>query len=575
MSSQPRIERRAAVTPSPALIEEVRSPLLARLLASRGLDDASQAKYGLDNLPDPLLLKGIDAALDLLHEAREAQWSILVVGDFDADGATSTALALRALRLFGYTKVDFLVPNRFTYGYGLTLPLVEVAAERRPQLIITVDNGVSNHRGVNRARELGIRVLITDHHLPGPQLPPADAIVNPNQPGCGFPSKALAGVGVIFYLMLALRGRLRSAGLLPDPEPNLAALLDLVALGTIADVVPLDHLNRTLVQQGLLRMRKGHASPGLQALCEVARRDSKHLLSGDLGFAIGPRLNAAGRLDDMALGIRCLLADNLTQARQLAERLDTLNKQRREIEQGMQEEALHALEQLRHRLDGDLPNGLVLLDPSWHQGVIGILASRIKERLHRPVAILTQESEGILRGSCRSIPGFHMRDALERIESRHPGLIARFGGHAMAAGLSLPEENFKPFALAFAELAEEWLSPEQLDAVLLSDGPLAADEYELEVAVQLQRAVPWGQAFPEPLFDDEFIIRERRAVGERHLRLQLLHTSGRQLEAIAFNVEGPLADPVYQRGRFAFRLGVNRYWNEPRLQLMVEAFLPN
>lgn len=553
------------------------TPVLQRVYANRGVPDEGELQYQLVRLHPPQL-KGLPAALDLLLLAREAQSRIVIVGDFDADGATSTALAVRCLRAMGYRQVEFLVPNRFEFGYGLTPEIVEVAAQNKPDLIITVDNGISSIEGVARARSLGIKVLITDHHLPATILPEADAIVNPNQPGCEFVSKAAAGIGVIFYVMSALRTRLRDAGWFDDSAaPNLAQYLDLVALGTVADVVPLDYNNRILVAQGLKRMRAGHACPGIQALLAVAGRSPSQISAADLGFAVGPRLNAAGRLDDMSLGIRCLLADNLGEAQQLAQELDQLNRDRRAIETLMQKEALSALADMSTQLQGDLPCGVCLYREDWHQGVIGILASRIKDRLHRPVIVFADDDNGGLKGSGRSISGLHLRDALDQVAARSPGLLSKFGGHAMAAGLSLEKAKLPEFSELFAHVVSECLGPRGVQPIINSDGPLQPEELNLTLAEQLHSGGPWGQAFPEPQFDGEFFLEQQRIVGEKHLKMVLAPIADRRqsVDAIAFNVDRELwPNPACGRVHLAYKLSVNEFRGQRSVQLMVDYLRP-
>ncbi|MFP5441424.1 MAG: single-stranded-DNA-specific exonuclease RecJ [Gammaproteobacteria bacterium] len=557
-------------------------PLLARLLAARGIDDPAQLATDLAQLPSPQAFKGMDAAVQLLVDAVTAGAPILVIGDYDADGATSTALCVSLLRAMG-GNADFLVPDRFRYGYGLSPEIVEVAAARtpKPALILTVDNGVSSIAGVARARELGIRVLVTDHHLPGSELPDADALVNPNQPGCTFPSKVIAGVGVAFFVMTALRSELRARGWFrarsdetaARPEPNLADALDLVALGTVADVVPLDALNRALVTQGLKRMRAGRIRPGIAALATIGKRSRERLVAADLGFAVGPRLNAAGRLTDMTIGIRCLLAENDTEAMRLAQELDELNRERRGIENGMQQGALAALARLQ--LDEtSLPTGLCLYDSGWHPGVVGILAARIRERTHRPVIAFAPAEDGAdeLRGSARSIEGVHVRDVLDAIAARHPGLVQRFGGHAMAAGLTLKRADFRAFAAAFDAEVARVLPPGALSPVLWSDGELSLAALDLPLAEALRSSVPWGQAFPEPLFDGEFELLEQRIVGEKHLKLVVSSpaAAGRVFDAIHFNADLGRWPGKARRARLAYRVDVNEYRGVRTPQLLVE-----
>jgi single-stranded-DNA-specific exonuclease len=557
------------VTTQAELPDEL-SPLLRRIYAARNVSDATELDYTLARLLPPEQLDGLAEAAELLAGVISRQGSILIVGDFDADGATSCALCVRALRAMGAHDVSYLVPNRFEYGYGLTPEIVEVASRRRPELLMTVDNGIASIAGTAAARAAGMRVLITDHHLPGAALPEADAIVNPSLPGNRFPSKALAGVGVAFYVLLAVRAQLRAAGWFTasgQAEPNLAQWLDLVALGTVADVVPLDRNNRILVQQGLLRIRAGQCVPGISALLEAGKRKSARVVAADLGFVAGPRLNAAGRLEDMSLGIECLLTDDEQAARAMAAQLDELNRDRREIEADMQAQALVAIERLQ--LDADLPVGLCLFDPDWHQGVIGILAARIRERVHRPVIAFARAGAGIIKGSARSVEGLHIRDVLDAVATRHPELLQRFGGHAMAAGLSLAEPDFEQFAAAFDAEVTRHLDRDALLTRLYSDGELDDDELSLETAQQLRAAGPWGQGFPEPLFDGQFDILGQRVVGERHLRLTVKPAGGQQaIEAIAFNT-GAL--PVScQRARLAYRLDVNEFRGLVSPQLVVE-----
>ena len=551
-------------------------PVLQRIYRHRGVSRAEQLDYSLQRLLPLDSLKGLDDAVQILLDAVQQNSTILIVGDFDADGATSSALGMRALRLLGAEHVNYLVPNRFDFGYGLTPELVQVARDFRPEVLITVDNGISSIEGVAAARELGIRVVVTDHHLAGEVLPEADAIVNPNQPGCEFPSKHLAGVGVIFYVMLALRQALREAGHFSAarPEPNMASLLDLVALGTVADVVPLDDNNRILVHQGLQRIRAGQCCAGIQALLKVAGRDMHSIVATDLGFAVGPRLNAAGRLEDMALGIECLLSDDLSHAMGIATQLDELNRSRREIEQDMQQQAMASLEPLVAQIDDQgLPAGMSLFNADWHQGVIGILASRIKERFHRPVVAFARSDKGEIKGSARSIKGLHIRDALDAVATRHPGLILKFGGHAMAAGLSIREQDFEAFRDAFNEEAGRQLDPESLQGIIESDGELSAQDINLELAECLRNAGPWGQHFPEPLFDGEFEVDNWRVVGERHLKMQLAPAdSDQRVDAIAFNVDASLLEQTDGFIRAAYRLDVNSFRNKKTAQLIVEYF---
>ncbi|MGP5284909.1 single-stranded-DNA-specific exonuclease RecJ [Pseudomonas helleri] len=548
--------------------------LLTRLYAARGVQSQAELDKSLARLIPYQQLKGIDAAVDLLVVALEQRQRILIVGDFDADGATASTVGMLGLRLLGAAHVDYLVPNRFEYGYGLTPEIVEVALTRSPQLLITVDNGISSVDGVAAAKKAGLSVLVTDHHLPGNELPAADAIVNPNQPGCEFPSKALAGVGVIFYVLIALRARLNSLGWYQTVKaPNIAELLDLVALGSVADVVPLDANNRILVHQGLERIRAGRARPGLKAILEVAKRDHSKITSTDLGFILGPRLNAAGRLDDMSLGIECLLTDDPNAARDMAAQLDEMNQDRKSIEQGMQREALAQLKELT--LDS-MPFGLCLFDPEWHQGVIGILASRLKERYFRPTFAFADAGDGMLKGSGRSVPGFHIRDALSVVAAQHPELISKYGGHAMAAGLTLPEANFPLFAQAFDEEVRRQLREEDLTGRLLSDGSLAIEEFHLELARALRHAGPWGQHFPEPLFHGVFQLVEQRIVGERHLKVVLKTECGSvKLDGIAFGVDREVwPNPTIRWVELAYKLDLNEFRGNETVQLMIAHIEP-
>ncbi|WAE60624.1 single-stranded-DNA-specific exonuclease RecJ [Stutzerimonas sp. R40042] len=551
-------------------------PLLQRLYAARGVTCAAELDKGLARLIPYKQLKGIDAAVELLVEALEKRQRILFVGDFDADGATASTVGVLGLRQLGAAHVDYLVPNRFEYGYGLTPEIVAVALQREPELLVTVDNGISSVDGVAAAKAAGLKVLVTDHHLPGHELPAADAIVNPNQPECTFPSKCIAGVGVIFYVLLALRARLRELNWFARQgwaEPNLAELLDLVALGSVADVVPLDANNRILVHQGLARIRAGRARPGLRAILEVAGRDHRRITSTDLGFILGPRLNAAGRLDDMSLGIECLLCEDEALARDMATQLDELNKDRKAIEQGMQREALAQLKDLPLE---DLPFGLCLFEADWHQGVIGILASRLKERYHRPTIAFADAGDGLLKGSARSVPGFHIRDALDAVAARHPGLISKFGGHAMAAGLSLPQANFGAFAAAFDAEVRRQLYEDDLTGRLLTDGQLSVEEFHLELARALRNAGPWGQHFPEPMFHGVFQLVQQRIVGERHLKLVLKSECGSlTLDGIAFNVDREIwPNPTVRWAELAYKLDVNEYRGQESVQLMVAHIAP-
>ncbi len=551
-------------------------PLLKRLYANRGVNEADDLDLGLAKLIPVGRLGGVDAAVDLLCEHLRRDSRIVVVGDFDADGATSTALVVRQLRRLGFKHVDFLVPNRFQYGYGLTPEIVQLAAEGQPGLIVTVDNGISSHAGVAMATSLGIETLITDHHLAPVALPAANAIVNPNAPGDSFPSKALAGVGVAFYLMAALSRTMQERGFCASAPP-VADLLDLVALGTIADLVPLDRNNRVLVHQGLRRIRAGRCNAGIRALLEAANCIPENVVAAHLGFQIGPRLNAAGRLDDMSIGIQCLLTDDPHSARLLAARLTQLNTDRKELELQMQQEALMAIADMRAE-DPQLPLGLCLFDESWHQGVVGLVASRVKERVNRPVIALARADANTLKGSARSIAGVHIRDVLDAVATRHPGLIEKFGGHAMAAGLTLPAATLEIFQAEFDAEVRRWMSVEDTIGVVHSDGVLQQEELTLDVARLLQQAGPWGQAFPEPLFDGCFEVRNVRILGERHLKLEVRADGHSGLgagscEAIAFrhfdHDDAPHVQPD-SRVELAYRLDVNRFNGSERLQLVVE-----
>jgi single-stranded-DNA-specific exonuclease len=571
-----RIVRRPAGQACTGLAAGVH-PVLHRIYAARGIQSASQLDISLERLHPVGTLEGIPAAVDLLLEHR-VSGRVLVVGDFDADGATSTALMIRALTAWGFTSVDFLVPNRFEFGYGLTPEIVALAATRSPTLIVTVDNGISSMAGVAEARARGISVLITDHHLPGSSTPDANVIVNPNLPGSQFGSRALAGVGVAFYVMAAVKRRLDEQKLTPAGAPNVAEFLDLVALGTVADVVPLDANNRILVSQGLKRIRSGRCVPGIAALLEIASRRSSDLIAADLAFAVAPRLNAAGRIDDMSIGIRCLLADDAGSARTLADRLNGFNLERRTIEARMQAEALAAVRALRdpgpHALQR---SGVCLFDESWHQGVVGLVASRVKDRLRRPVIAFALAGDNQLRGSARSVSGIHIRDVLDCIAAHQPELISKFGGHAMAAGLTVERDRLDSFAKAFDEEVARWAARNAGADSVETDGELSVPEIALETANALRAGGPWGQAFPEPCFDGEFTVRNSRVVGERHLKMWVeVPNTGRSFDAIAFNhIEDP-GSFVPPEGvvQLVYRLDVNEYQGERRLQLLVDHVLP-
>jgi single-stranded-DNA-specific exonuclease len=543
-------------------------PLLARIYAARGIVDSADVDHGLSGLHAPDSLPDIQRAGQRLADAVMEDERILVVGDFDADGATSVALALTLLRALGAAQVEFMVPNRFDFGYGLSPEIVDLAARREPDVLVTVDNGVSSVMGVARANEHGIDVIVTDHHLPGDVLPDAYAIVNPNLPESTFPSLSLAGVGVIFYVLSVVRSMLRERGWFTGrDEPNMAEWLDLVALGTVADVVPLDRNNRIFIEQGLKRIRGGRSRPGIRALCEVARRDTGKLTAADLGFALGPRLNAAGRLDDMSLGIRCLMASDPGSARELTTALDELNRARRQLQEEMVSDA--ELLVAGHDTSVEERYGVCVYDASWHQGVVGIVAGRLREKLHRPVIAFAEAGDlalDELKGSARSLPDLHIRDVLDAIATRYPGMLVNFGGHAMAAGLTLKRVHYEAFAKAFDAEVRRVLPAESLQAVIVTDGRLEDEELSLDVARLLADAGPWGQGFSEPCFHDEFAVVSQRVVGESHLKL-VLKRGERLFDAIAFN-QPPLPD--VQRVAVVFRLSENDYGALPTLQLMVE-----
>jgi len=547
-------------------------PLLARIYAARGIVMRSELDYDFQSLLPPARLTHSGTAAGLLADAIGRQAKILIVADYDCDGATACAVGIRALRAFG-ARVDYLVPNRFTYGYGLSPDIVDLAAKSNPDLIVTVDNGIASVDGVARARELGIATLITDHHLPGDELPAAACIVNPNQPGCDFPSKSLAGVGVMFYVMLALRAELRRRDWFSEAsgrsEPKLAALLDLVALGTVADVVKLDHNNRVLVSQGLQRIRQGRLTPGIAAIFRAAGRNPEQASSTDLGFMIGPRLNAAGRLADMSLGIECLITDDPGRAMNIAQQLDALNRERREIEAGMQEQALLQIEKAGADLAADpAAVGVSLFDADWHQGVVGIVAARIKERLHRPVfAFARGEGDGgEIKGSGRSVAGLHLRDALDLVGKRAPGLLLRFGGHAMAAGVTIRECDLPRFRELFAQVAEELLAPADRTRTLETDGGLESGYYSIATARLLEAEV-WGQGFPAPLFADEFVVESQRILKDKHLKMRL-RKGEQRLDAIQFNFSRAPGGTI----RAAYRLAINDFNGVQTPQLMIEHF---
>ena len=548
-------------------------PVIDRIYRGRNIANLDDLENGLKGLTHFNVLKGMPQAAQILANAVVQNKRIIIVGDFDADGATSTSVCILALRAMGYHNVDFLVPNRFDFGYGLSVPIVDEAAKQGAEVIVTVDNGISCIDGVTHAKSLGMQVVVTDHHLPGDVLPPADAIVNPNQPGCEFPSKNLAGVGVAFYIMLALKaelqqqGHFEKAGVAP---PNLASLLDIVAVGTVADVVVLDKNNRILVHQGLQRIRAGKCRPGIKALVEVANRDCAHLTSTDLGFVVGPRLNAAGRLDDMSQGIACLLEDETIQARMIAAELDALNKERREIETGMKAQAEIVLEQMA--LDeGDMPSALVVYREDFHQGVIGIVAGRLKEKYLKPVIAFAHQDDEIIKGSARSIPGVHIRDVLDEVNTRYPGVIEKFGGHAMAAGLSLPVAKLQDFEQAFVDIARAHMAKLDGNHALLSDGDLSSKELCLPFAHLLRQAGPFGQGFESPLFDGEFALLDQRLVGQKHLKMVLKSDGANEVDAIAFNVDlKSWPNAMVKRVHIAYRLDINVFRGQETVQLIVE-----
>ena len=548
-------------------------PVIDRIYRGRNIANLDDLENGLKGLTHFNVLKGMPQAAQILANAVVQNKRIIIVGDFDADGATSTSVCILALRAMGYQNVDFLVPNRFDFGYGLSVPIVDEAAKQGAEVIVTVDNGISCIDGVTHAKSLGMQVVVTDHHLPGDVLPPADAIVNPNQPGCEFPSKNLAGVGVAFYIMLALKAELQQQGYFEKAgvaPPNLASLLDIVAVGTVADVVVLDKNNRILVHQGLQRIRAGKCRPGIKALVEVANRDCAHLTSTDLGFVVGPRLNATGRLDDMSQGIACLLEDETIQARMIAAELDALNKERREIETGMKAQAETVLEQMA--LDeGDMPSALVVYREDFHQGVIGIVAGRLKEKYLKPVIAFAHQDDEIIKGSARSIPGVHIRDVLDEVNTRYPGVIEKFGGHAMAAGLSLPVAKLQDFEQAFVDIARAHMAKLDGNHALLSDGDLSSKELCLPFAHLLRQAGPFGQGFESPLFDGEFALLDQRLVGQKHLKMVLKSDGANEVDAIAFNVDlKSWPNAMVKRVHIAYRLDINVFRGQETVQLIVE-----
>jgi len=551
-------------------------PVLAKIFSARALNSADELEYSLGKLLPYHGLLNIDSAVELLSQHLVKRSHILIVADFDADGATSCAVAVRGLNAMGVAQVSYVVPNRFEYGYGLTPEIVAVAARQQPDLIITVDNGISSVDGVRAAGELGIDVLITDHHLPGKVLPDANAIVNPNQVDDPFASKYLAGVGVMFYVLMALRAKLKEQAWFETQKidvPNLAQWLDLVALGTVADVVPLDYNNRILVEQGLRRIRQGHCSAGISAILQIAGRNPSRLSTSDLGFAVGPRLNAAGRLQDMKLGIECLLSDDLPHALRIAQQLDDLNKQRRDIESQMRDEAIAGLD----NFDMDVTTlfGVCVYQQNWHQGVVGLVAARVREHLHRPVIAFANSSNDELKGSARSIPGLHIRDTLDTVAARYPKLINKFGGHAMAAGLSLYSKDYEEFSLRFNEVVTELLRDEDLQDCIHSDGVLGESELNLDFANLLRSAGPWGQHFPEPLFDGLFELVQKRIVGNNHLKMTLRSLGAdTTIEAIAFNTTDEDWPEGVKRVRAAYKLDVNEYRGQCTAQLLINHISP-
>ncbi len=559
------------------------SSVLNRVYTNRDIKSEDELDYSISKLLPFAQLKGITEAAGLISDAIKNESTIVIVGDFDVDGATSTTVAIKALRSMGAKKVNFLVPNRFEFGYGLTPEIVAVAVEQfKPDVIITVDNGISSLEGVKAAKDFNLTVIVTDHHLPAATLPAADAIVNPNQPDDHFPSKMLAGVGVIFYVMLAVRSLLREQGWFSEknlPELNLAELLDLVALGTVADVVPLDYNNRILVSQGLARIRSGRVCTGIKALIDVTGRDSKRLIASDFGFAIAPRLNAAGRLDDMSLGINCLLSDDAAEAHAIAQQLDEINYARRDIEADMKQQAMTILDGMQLDENKSLPFGLCLFDKDFHEGVVGIIASRIKDQWNRPVIVFAVTDGGLLKGSGRSIKGLHIRDALDSVASKHPQLISKFGGHAMAAGLTIAKVDYDLFIKAFDEEVRRHLCENDLQGMVMSDGELLESELSMNTAEELRFAGPWGQTFQEPVFDGVFNVINKRIVGEKHLKLSLQPAGAKiEIDAIAFNVtdEGwqPLLPGQVQQVKVAYRLDVNVFRGNKSVQLMVEHIEP-
>lgn len=569
-SSSPQIKRREAISSDVTLLSDIH-PVLRQVYLNRGITHSDQLDRTLKNLPNYQHLSGISGAVVIILRAIQTDQKILIVADFDADGATSCALAIRGLRMLGAKHLDFVVPDRFKFGYGLTPEIVDVALEHKPDLIITVDNGISSVDGVAYAVEQGCQVVVTDHHLPPKQLPNAHAIVNPQLLGDEFPSKAIAGVGVMFYVLLALRAKLNEQGAFANSKaPNLAQLLDIVALGTVADVVPMDETNRKLVHQGLLRIQASQCVPGIRALLRIAKREAQSIVASDLGFAIGPRLNAAGRLDDMSLGIQCLLTDDEQEANNIAEQLDLLNIERRSIEDDMKLDAFKILQTLKVSSNNADQWGVCLYEPQWHQGVIGILASRIKEKLNRPVIAFASASADEVKGSARSIPGLHIRDVLDDIASQHPQLLKKFGGHAMAAGMSLAAKDLDVFTEAFNSAVKKRLNNELPENVFLVDGEIPDAELNLQLAETLRQGGPWGQSFPEPVFIGTYKVKNARIVGQKHVKFELETLSNqRRIDAIYFNPEHPDSLIGLAKVKVVYQLDINTYMGRSSTQLMV------
>lgn len=560
----------------PLLTHQILSdnPLLNRIYQARGIKSPTELDLSLARMHSPHQLLNIVEAVEILYQSYLMQERIMIVGDFDADGATSTALAILALRQFGYQYVDYLIPDRFTQGYGLSIDVANVVIEQGADLVLTVDNGISSFDGIHLLKQAGIKVVVTDHHLPSDHLPNADAMINPNLADCPFPSKCLAGVGVIFYVMVALRAKFRQEHHFVDgQEPNISALLDLVALGTVADVVPLDQNNRILIDHGVKRIRAGLCRPGIQALAEVAKRDLAQLQASDLGFAIAPRLNAAGRLENMSVGVELLICDEMQAARALALELDSLNQTRKEFEQEMKAEALAICAKLPNLTDDDSTKGIVLFHPEWHQGVIGILASRLKDQFHRPVIAFAQDDQTgqFLRGSARSIEGVHIRDLLERIDAQFPHLLIKFGGHAMAAGLTIAQENFAQFQRVFDQSLHSFVTPDQLKGIIYTDGELSTNELNIANAELLKHSGPWGQHFPEPVFEGNFRILQQRLVANKHLKMLVESATGGLFDAIWFNVDiRQFPDLSITKAKLAYKLDINTFRGANNVQLLVE-----